>query len=71
MVRGLVGAMTDVARSRFTIEDFTAMLASPVKVDEVFNAPPRGLCLMNVGYAAFPRLEPDSETKLALPIAAQ
>ncbi len=70
MVRGLVGAMVDVARGRFSYEDFETMLAIPRKVDEVFNAPPRGLCLMNVGYASFPRLEPDSEAELALPIAA-
>jgi tRNA pseudouridine38-40 synthase len=70
MVRGLVGTMVDVARGRFAGEDFIGMLTALQKVDEVFNAPPRGLCLMHVGYAAFPRLEPDSDAELVLPIAA-
>ncbi len=50
MVRGLVGAMIDVARGRFEVEIFRKMLVEKLKEVEVMHAPACGLVLEEVRY---------------------
>lgn len=50
MVRGLVGAMVDVARGRFEIEIFKKMLMEKFKAIEIMHAPACGLVLEKVKY---------------------
>jgi tRNA pseudouridine38-40 synthase len=57
MVRRLVGTMTDVARGRFTEEYFQSLLNDPIPGCNLYTAPPRGLCLMQVGYDIFPKID--------------
>jgi tRNA pseudouridine38-40 synthase len=58
MVRGLVGAMVDVGRDRFDLGEFTGLLDNPRKPNLIYNAPARGLCLMQVGYEDYPYQQP-------------
>jgi tRNA pseudouridine38-40 synthase len=67
MVRSLVGTMLDVARERFTIDDFTKMLHNPDKNQPVYTAPASGLCLMRVGYGDFPKLDDNSQMVQTFP----
>jgi len=50
MVRGLVGAMIDVARGRFEIEIFERMIFEKFKSVEIMHAPACGLILEEVRY---------------------
>lgn len=61
MVRRLTGTMLDVARGRFSQQDFERFLESGRKFSNLFTIPPQGLCLWRVGYGDFPYLEQNSE----------
>ncbi len=50
MVRSLAGALVDVGLGRRTADDMRDILASKVRTERVFTAPPQGLCLMKVFY---------------------
>lgn len=50
MVRSLVGALVDVGVGRITPADIEAILASKIRTERVFTAPPQGLSLMKVFY---------------------
>lgn len=50
MVRSLVGALVDVGVGRLTPDDIPVILASQVRTQRVFTAPPQGLCLVKVFY---------------------
>jgi len=50
MVRSLTGALVDVGLGRLKPADITEILASQVRTERVFTAPPQGLCLMRVFY---------------------
>ncbi len=50
MVRGLVGAVIDVARDYLSIEEFTKLLDNPRNNAEVRFVPPQGLVLVEVKY---------------------
>ncbi len=50
MVRGLVGALIDVGRGRYTLDDFRDLLDEPVRNGAVSVAPPHGLTLLCVDY---------------------
>lgn len=50
MVRSLSGALVDVGLGRRTPEDMEKILASKVRTERVFTAPPQGLCLIKVFY---------------------
>ena len=67
MVRNLVGAMVDTCRGRFTADQFSEFLRAGSKSDEILSAPAPGLCLMRVGYAAYPDLEAGGEKDQAFP----
>jgi tRNA pseudouridine38-40 synthase len=67
MVRYLVGGMIDVARGRFAVEWFRDLLESGGKSDDIFSAPPNGLCLMRVGYAPYPAADPETPGQDAFP----
>jgi tRNA pseudouridine38-40 synthase len=70
MVRRLVGTMTDVDRGRFSLADFERFLREGRKVDDLYAAPPQGLCLMRVGYGDFPYAEPNGEKMHAFPFSS-
>lgn len=67
MVRQLVGVMVDVARGRFTTEQFVEMLNNPGKTYSIFTAPAGGLCLMKVGYGTFPMMDEDHKNVCGFP----
>ncbi len=67
MVRSLVGTMLDVARKRFSVDDFKKMLHNPDKNHSVYTAPASGLCLMRVGYGDFPALDENSQVMETFP----
>ena len=67
MVRYLVGAMVDTCRGRFTMDQFSEFLCQKSKSDKMLSAPAPGLCLMRVGYAAYPDLESEGEKNQAYP----
>jgi tRNA U38,U39,U40 pseudouridine synthase TruA len=48
MVRGIVGFMHDVGRKRYSVEQARAVLAGDV--NNVYFAPPHGLCLVEIKY---------------------
>ena len=50
MVRSLTGALVDVGVGRLTPDDIPVILASQVRTQRVFTAPPQGLCLVKVFY---------------------
>jgi tRNA pseudouridine38-40 synthase len=50
MVRSLVGTMVDVGRGRLRAGDMSAILRSGSRSEAGVVAPPRGLCLLEVGY---------------------
>ena len=50
MVRSLVGTMVDVGRGRLKAGDMSAILRSGARSEAGVVAPPRGLCLIEVGY---------------------
>ena len=50
MVRSLVGTMVDVGRGRLKAGDMSAILRSGSRAEAGVVAPPRGLCLIEVGY---------------------
>jgi len=50
MVRSLVGALVDVGLGRITPTDIEDILASKVRTERVFTAPPQGLSLIEVFY---------------------
>jgi tRNA pseudouridine38-40 synthase len=50
MVRMLVGTMVEVARGRFSQDDFLAMLERKDGAHQPKTAPACGLCLMEVKY---------------------
>ncbi|CAM2914246.1 tRNA pseudouridine(38-40) synthase TruA [Rariglobus hedericola] len=50
MVRSLTGALVDVGAGRLKPDDMTEILASQVRTQRVFTAPPQGLCLVKVFY---------------------
>ncbi len=50
MVRSLTGALVDVGLGRLTPDDIPEILASKVRTQRVFTAPPQGLCLVQVFY---------------------
>ena len=50
MVRSLTGALVDVGLGRRTPADMGDILASKIRTERVFTAPPQGLCLMKVFY---------------------
>ena len=52
MVRYLVGTMIDVARGRFSVEQFAAHLADQTDSLKILRAPAAGLVLEEVAYAA-------------------
>ena len=52
MVRYLVGTMVDVARGRFSVDQFTAHLAGQPDSLKILRAPAAGLVLEEVAYAA-------------------
>jgi tRNA U38,U39,U40 pseudouridine synthase TruA len=54
MVRGLVGAMIDVARGRIEIETFKKMLFEKFNQVEIMHAPGCGLFLEEVKYKELP-----------------
>ncbi len=66
MVRRLVGTMTDVARGRFTVDYFRDLLDSQ-KTANLYAAPAAGLCLMQVGYGAYPYLDMDLSERVKIP----
>ena len=53
MVRGLVGAMVDVARGRFDIDVFKKILLEKCNDFEIMHAPASGLVLESVKYPNF------------------
>lgn len=64
MVRNLAGSMLDVARGRFSVDDFQDIMENRQREFGVYNAPAKGLCLMRVGYGLFPYLdEKESEVQ--------
>jgi tRNA pseudouridine38-40 synthase len=50
MVRALVGTMLEVASSRRSVSEFTALLAGASRSEAGDTAPPHGLYLESVGY---------------------
>jgi tRNA pseudouridine38-40 synthase len=68
MVRTLVGSMVDVSRGHLNQEWFIDLLNETPKSDLVFNAPAKGLCLMQVGYGIYPYCELELNDTLILPI---
>lgn len=50
MVRSFAGALVDVGVGRLTPADIAGILASQVRTERVFTAPPQGLCLVKVFY---------------------
>ena len=52
MVRCLVGTMVDVGRGKMTPEDFGQILQTRDRALAGPSAPPQGLCLESVEYAA-------------------
>ena len=50
MVRSLTGALVDVGLGRLTPGDMAPILASQLRTQRVFTAPPQGLCLVEVFY---------------------
>ncbi len=50
MVRGLVGALIDVGRGRYNLDDFQKLLLEPERNGAVWVAPPQGLTLLKVEY---------------------
>lgn len=50
MVRGLMGALIDLGRGRYTLEEFQRLLDEPQRNGAVFVAPPQGLVLVRVEY---------------------
>lgn len=52
MVRSLVGALVSVGVGKLTPGRITELLAGKRRMPEVETAPPQGLCLMKVWYAA-------------------
>lgn len=50
MVRSLAGALVDVGLGRRTPDDMRDILASKIRTERVFTAPPQGLCLIRVFY---------------------
>jgi tRNA pseudouridine38-40 synthase len=50
MVRSLTGALVDVGLGRLTPADMAPILASQLRTQRVFTAPPQGLCLVEVFY---------------------
>lgn len=50
MVRGIVGALIDLGRGRYSREDFQKLLDEPTANGAVFVAPPQGLTLLKVEY---------------------
>ena len=50
MVRYLAGTMTEVARGRYTIEQFSGLLNGEDGEIQVFRAPAHGLYLWSVDY---------------------
>lgn len=50
MVRSLVGALVDAGLGRLTPADIEDILASKVRTQRVYTAPPQGLCLVKVFY---------------------
>jgi len=50
MVRGLVGALIDVGRGRYSLDEFNQLLDNPKRNGAVSVAPPHGLTLMRVDY---------------------
>jgi tRNA pseudouridine38-40 synthase len=54
MVRGLVGALVAVGEGKLTPARVAALLEAPRRTPEVVTAPPQGLFLERVIYAARP-----------------
>jgi len=54
MIRLLVGQLVDVGRSRLTVEDFSRRWQEQRRIEVKYAAPPQGLCLLAIGYAAHP-----------------
>ena len=50
MVRYIVGTMVQIARGRFTIDDFKSLLHKPRKNVQIHRAPACGLILLRVEY---------------------
>jgi len=50
MVRSLTGALVDVGLGRLSPADMEPILASQLRTQRVFTAPPQGLCLVEVFY---------------------
>jgi tRNA pseudouridine38-40 synthase len=50
MVRNIVGTLVDVGRGAIHVEDFARIFAARDRTHAGLNAPPRGLCLMEVKY---------------------
>ena len=52
MVRTIVGTLVEVGRHERSVEDFQALLVERDRTRAGPTAPPQGLCLMRVTYAA-------------------
>ncbi|MCF7825097.1 MAG: tRNA pseudouridine(38-40) synthase TruA [Candidatus Marinimicrobia bacterium] len=50
MVRMLVGSMVEVARGKWTLEQFSDLLKTPNRQSHTITAPAHGLALMQVSY---------------------
>ncbi|UCG13740.1 MAG: tRNA pseudouridine(38-40) synthase TruA [Deltaproteobacteria bacterium] len=50
MVRNIVGTLVEVGRGRFTVEQFSALMATRDRKQAGMTAPARGLCLCKVCY---------------------
>jgi tRNA pseudouridine38-40 synthase len=53
MVRGLVGTMLQVGRNKLSVQDFENIIIAKDCTKADFSAPPQGLFLVNVAFAAF------------------
>jgi len=67
MVRSLVGTMLDVARGRFSVDEFIELLHSQSEEQSLYTAPAAGLCLMCVGYGDFPLTDTDNKKTQSFP----
>ena len=60
MVRMLVGTMVEVARGKWSLDDFLGLLDNPNRQAHAVTAPARGLALMKVNYPS--ELQPTWKT---------
>ncbi|NJN21910.1 MAG: tRNA pseudouridine(38-40) synthase TruA [Leptolyngbya sp. RL_3_1] len=54
MVRLIMGLLVQVGRGRLTVDSFTHLWRTRQREQVKYSAPAKGLCLLRVGYDAFP-----------------